>query len=136
MRHLAETLKEDLESLYQTIAWPLYKKFGHAYDAFKLAMTEPDKVLGDIQFKNDTIKKKFLEIINIRLKPQPVKIRADIEVTCFSSEGIDTIKAALKEGEKVGTEQTPVKVCYKRRIFNTSDTIGCSSIICYLYNST
>lgn len=27
-----------LESLYQKIGWPLYRKYGHAYDAFKLAL--------------------------------------------------------------------------------------------------
>lgn len=39
MRHVAETLHSDLEGLYHRIAWPLYKKYGHAYDAFKIAMT-------------------------------------------------------------------------------------------------
>lgn len=45
-----------------------------------------------------------------RLTPQPVKIRADFEVTCFGNEGIDAIKRALKEGEKIQTETIPVKV--------------------------
>jgi translation initiation factor 2 subunit 1 len=30
---------EKLEQLYETIAWPLGKKYGHPYDAFKLALT-------------------------------------------------------------------------------------------------
>jgi translation initiation factor 2 subunit 1 len=34
-------VKEDekLEQLYEQIAWPLGKKYGHPYDAFKLALT-------------------------------------------------------------------------------------------------
>lgn len=28
-----------LESLYEQIAWPLAEKYGHPYDAFKLALT-------------------------------------------------------------------------------------------------
>ncbi|CAG8606967.1 11830_t:CDS:2, partial [Scutellospora calospora] len=28
-----------LEDLYKQIGWPLYKKYGHAYEAFKLAIT-------------------------------------------------------------------------------------------------
>lgn len=39
MRHVAETLHRNLEDLYIQVGWPLYKKFGHAYDAFKLAIT-------------------------------------------------------------------------------------------------
>jgi len=39
MRHVAERLGMELEGLYTSFGWPLYKKYGHAYDAFKLAIT-------------------------------------------------------------------------------------------------
>jgi translation initiation factor 2 subunit 1 len=39
LRHVAEVKKKNLEYLYQTIGWPLYKRYGHAYDAFKIAMS-------------------------------------------------------------------------------------------------
>lgn len=45
-----------------------------------------------------------------RLTPQPVRIRADIEVTCFSKEGIDAIKTALNKAVALETEAIPVKV--------------------------
>jgi len=35
MKILACKVKIDLEKLYTQIAWPFYKKFGHAYSAFK-----------------------------------------------------------------------------------------------------
>jgi translation initiation factor 2 subunit 1 len=41
--------------------------------------------------------------------PQPVKIRADFKLTCFKFEGIDAIKAALMEGEKLSTPDIPIK---------------------------
>jgi translation initiation factor 2 subunit 1 len=41
MRHVAEKTKVDLEELYTSIGWPLYRKYGHAYDAFKIAITYP-----------------------------------------------------------------------------------------------
>jgi translation initiation factor 2 subunit 1 len=31
--------EERLEKLYEQVAWPLGKKYGHPYDAFKLALT-------------------------------------------------------------------------------------------------
>lgn len=35
MRHVAETTGADLEQLYKTVTWPLYRLYGHAFDAFK-----------------------------------------------------------------------------------------------------
>lgn len=49
--------------------------------------------------------------IKRRLTPQAVKLRADIEVTCFAYDGIDAIIAALKAGESVSTEDHEIKVC-------------------------
>lgn len=39
MSHIAGKLDKDIEQLYETIAWPLDKKYGHAYDAFKVAVS-------------------------------------------------------------------------------------------------
>lgn len=39
MRHVSETTQRGLEDLYVQFGWPLYQKFGHAYDAFKIAIT-------------------------------------------------------------------------------------------------
>lgn len=42
--------------------------------------------------------------------PQAVKVRSDIEVSCYSYEGIDAVKNALKMGLKLSTEEFPVNV--------------------------
>jgi len=39
MRNVAEKTGKDLESLHEAITWPLYKKYGHAHEAFKIAIT-------------------------------------------------------------------------------------------------
>ena len=44
-----------------------------------------------------------------RLTPQPIKLRADIELTCYTPSGIDAIKKALRAGEKASTEAVPIK---------------------------
>lgn len=109
MRQLAELLDEDLEQLNTEIAWPLYRKFGHAFDAFRLLVTDADRVLDEaadeVVFRRPEIKDTLISIVQKRLKPQPVKVRADIEVTCFGYEGIDAIKAALAAGEQCGSEE-------------------------------
>jgi translation initiation factor 2 subunit 1 len=48
MRHVAETMEADLEDLYTHVGWPLYRKYGHAFEAFKLIVTDPDSVLGGL----------------------------------------------------------------------------------------
>ncbi len=39
-----------------------------------------------------------------------MKVRADIEVTCYTYEGIDAVKAALIAGKAVGDERTPIQI--------------------------
>lgn len=38
MRHVADRTEVDLEKLNEMIAWPLFEKYGHAYEAFKLSI--------------------------------------------------------------------------------------------------
>jgi len=109
MRHVAETNGARLEDLYKQFGWDLYKRFGHAYDAFKLIVTQADKVLEPYNLSPE-IKEALLKNIKRRLTPQAVKIRADVEVTCFAYDGIDAIKDALKAAEALGTEEIPVKI--------------------------
>ncbi|KAH0445923.1 hypothetical protein IEQ34_025242 [Dendrobium chrysotoxum] len=109
MSHIAGKLNKPIESLYESIAWPLDQKYGHAYDAFKIAVAEPNLVFDDMTIDPDVFKELQANIAR-RLTPQPVRIRADIEVTCFSSEGIDAIKAALIKGEQTEKENIPIKV--------------------------
>lgn len=37
-RHVAENVGMEVEKVNEMVTWPLYSKFGHAYDAFKIAI--------------------------------------------------------------------------------------------------
>lgn len=39
LRYVASTQNVALKDLYERVGWPMYRKFGHAYEAFKLAVT-------------------------------------------------------------------------------------------------
>ncbi|PYH97380.1 putative eukaryotic translation initiation factor 2 alpha subunit [Aspergillus ellipticus CBS 707.79] len=109
LRHVAEATQTPLETLYQQIAWPLNRKYGHSHDAFKISITNPD-VWNEVEFPAESVKKELTHYISKRLTPHPTKVRADIEVTCFGYEGIDAVKNALRTAEINNTPETQIKV--------------------------
>lgn len=112
LRHVAERRKYHLEELYEKIGWPLYKKYGHAYDAFKLAISDDKNAVDPFEDVDvpDDLKEEIKTYILRRLAPQPIKIRSDVEISCFTYEGIDAIREALFAGIAVGTDGSPIKI--------------------------
>merc|ERR1712168_1663733 len=119
LRHVADTLgysnAEELEDLFQKTAWTLdkqYKKpdsdYPASYDCFKKAVDDPS-ILEALEI-NDATRDQLLKTIRRRLTPQAVKVRADIEVSCYTYEGIDAIKAALRAGLECSSEQIPLNI--------------------------
>jgi len=115
LRHVGEILQydsdEQLEDLCEQTAWffdEKYKLTGGAYEAFKHAVNEP-AILDQCNLDEKT-KEVLISNINRRMMPQAVKVRSDIEVSCYSYEGIDAVKQALKEGLTFSTEEMPIKI--------------------------
>jgi len=102
---------EQLEYLYKKTAWYFdekHKKVNSSHEVFKLAVNEPN-VLDECNLEED-VRQLLLTTISHRWTPQPLKCRADIEVSCYEYEGIDAVKAALKAGIALSTEAMPIKV--------------------------
>lgn len=109
LRHVADLRGLVLEDLSTKVSWPLYKKYGHAFDAFKLTLQDEEDVFVGLDIDEET-KQAMITHIKRRLAPQPSKVRADIEVTCYTYEGIDAVKAALIAGKAVGDDRTPIQI--------------------------
>ncbi|PVU89238.1 hypothetical protein BB559_005175 [Furculomyces boomerangus] len=109
MKNVSTKLNVDLEEMYKSFGWPLYKKYGHAYDAFKLSLSDQESIFSEFNIQQDLLDE-LIHNIKRRLTPQPVKIRADVEVSCYGYQGVDAIKKALKSGEDCSTEEVPIKV--------------------------
>ena len=105
---LAVHTKKSMEYLYKNLIWPLYKTHEHAYDALKSILNGDDKIFEGLKITDD-IKEELIKILKVRLVPQPVKIRSDFKLTCYTFEGIEAIKESLLSGEKKGTEAIPIK---------------------------
>ncbi|VAI06635.1 unnamed protein product [Triticum turgidum subsp. durum] len=120
MRHVAETLEIDLEPIYQRIGWPLYRKYGHAFEAFKLIVADPDAILDVLTYEEKEtgpdcqevtkvvpavtpeIKETLVQNIRRRMTPQPLKIRADVEMKCFQFDGVLHIKVLVNPVSALG----------------------------------
>jgi len=112
LKHVALIEKVDLEMLYNKTAWKLEKKYGgpaSSYDALRAAVTEKPQIFDEFDLPL-SLKAKVIEQIKRRLTPQPVKIRADVDVTCYEYEGVNAVKAALRAGLALGTEELPIKI--------------------------
>merc|ERR1711874_842825 len=115
VRHVAEILgfktNEELEDLYKKTAWYFEtksKKQGTAYDCFKQSVADPS-LLNDLGL-DENMKAVLVENIQRKLTQQAVKIRADFECSCFTYEGIDAVKEALRAGIAAGNPEIPIKI--------------------------
>lgn len=107
MKQTAASLNEDLINLYQRVTWPLGKKYTaesnvagavtqKIYEAFMISLQDPDQVFSQIDI-DDKTKELLIQNISKRMKEVVLKVCWTFEVTCYQFEGIDAIKAALKE---------------------------------------
>jgi len=109
------TTNEDLEEFMEKTAWYFDVKYKRAeephrpsYNKFKECVDNED-VLDELDITAEQ-KAALVKTIRQRLTPQPKKLRAEIEVTCYEYEGVDAIKAALSKGLECSTEQVPIKI--------------------------
>jgi len=107
--HVAEQSGRSMLDINEMVTWPLARKYKTAYEALRLAMSDPESILGPLNLEPQ-IRSLFMADIKKKLTPQAVKIRADIDVQCFTVEGINAVRDALMAGLKVGTEQIPIKI--------------------------
>ncbi|KAH7818901.1 Translation initiation factor 2 subunit 1 [Monocercomonoides exilis] len=109
LQAISQAQSIDIDLLYRNIAWPLAKKYGHAYDAFKVALRDPDSVFGDLMIE-PKVREQLMQNILRRLNPQPIKLRAEIVLTCDSPSGVQGIKAALLAGEQSPNETDDIRI--------------------------
>ncbi|EUD65342.1 translation initiation factor 2 subunit 1 [Plasmodium inui San Antonio 1] len=109
VRHVAQKHNMTVEELNRIAIWPLYKKYGHALDALKEATVNPEAVFKGIELKED-VKNSLLADIQLRLAAQALKLRGRIDVWCFSYEGIDAVKEALKKGKEVSNDEVSINI--------------------------
>ena len=73
-------------------------------------MADPDSIFRDPVEITEDERREAVDYIRLKMTPQPLKVRADVQVTCFAYDGIEAIRAALLAGQALSTEAVPIKV--------------------------
>jgi translation initiation factor 2 subunit 1 len=87
--------------------------YGHAFDAFRLIMSDKEAVYKELELTEDEQRILF-ESISRKMAPTAMKLRAEFELTCFTYEGIDALKEALITARtKVNAVDPKIVVSFK-----------------------
>merc|ERR1712063_15611 len=111
MKHCAVTCGMPVKDLLEKVAWPLYDEYsnedeeeeGHALDGLHAILLDP--TLLDKYELEDNVKDCLIKEITHRLAEQPFKIQAQVDLTCFTTEGVRAIQEALNAGKQLAEEK-------------------------------
>jgi translation initiation factor 2 subunit 1 len=110
MKHVSAKLQIPMVVVYPKIAWALAKKYGNnIYEALQAAVHDPKAVLGPLNLTEDEFEETLAQI-KLKMTPTPLKIRTDIQVTCFNYEGVNAIKKALNKANELHSEEFPISI--------------------------
>lgn len=95
-RQLAEVSHRPYEKLCEDVLWPLYSRHeegeSHPYQVLRRFAYEGE----EIPEVSEELKEPLRKIVRQRMVIKEMKIEATIELTCYTFEGIDAIKAGVK----------------------------------------
>jgi translation initiation factor 2 subunit 1 len=97
--NVAMTANVPIEEVYQTVGWPLSDRFGHAYNAFQMLVNSGADVFSHLMMVSEVVKTHLHDIVHRRMAKPVVKVRADVDVICYTEDGIDAIREALQCAE-------------------------------------
>ncbi len=98
LENFARSVKQDANNIYESIGKPLISKFGSLFKAFQVISIEGEKILNDVKM-DKKLEKQLIHIVQERIKKPEVKIEAILDIKNPESDGIDRIKAVLKNIE-------------------------------------
>lgn len=95
MNRVAVETSKSLKEIHENITWNLYKKYENLYDKFKECVERDnfDDMCVDMCVDMCDC---FVKNIKRRIQLSWCKINAEIDVTCITYEGIESIKSSLK----------------------------------------
>jgi translation initiation factor 2 alpha subunit (eIF-2alpha) len=89
VKSLALATEQTIESIYESMIWPLLQDYGHIDDAF----TD----ISNDQYSNPCCSADLVTLVKKRYGQAPKTVSGKVLISCFGPEGIDAIKKVLKE---------------------------------------
>lgn len=106
---LSKQLGVTMEVLYETIVWPLQTEEIHAHDIFQRALLDYDNTVSKLKLEPKVYEALHKELEK-RYPLQQKKINAEFNLKCYSAEGVEDIKRALRAGEKLSNDKNKLKI--------------------------
>ena len=97
---VAKKLGKSLDDAYEEIGFKLQDEFGEMYDGLEEIRKNP-KLVEKLKIKKEWAKA-LLEVLEKAIQEKEVRIKAEIELKSFESDGIERIKKILENLEKNG----------------------------------
>ena len=109
LAHACDESQIGLDAAYARFGWDMYGEDRHALDALKRVATAPDTFFATFDVPAG-LQAKLAETCGHRLAAAVEKIEAVVEVTCFTYEGIEAVKEALRAGAAQATAALPLEI--------------------------
>lgn len=108
---LAGEIKKPLKEVYQLVSGKIFAKdYPYLYPCFE------DIIAGEFDINELCLEKavseKLEELVRQRIKPPEVRISARLFLQTWNPDGVDRIRDALLEAEKISTEEAAVTIHY------------------------
>lgn len=98
MRYISEKSNHAMMDLCARIAWPLYETHTHAFDALMELSKDP---LIDFDLDISEEERDYLmTAVHHYMTPPWTNVITQIEITCFSRNGVEHVKHALRVGQQ------------------------------------
>jgi len=91
---LAEEFKTTKDDLFERTYEPIFEEYNTVYDGLYDVMINNNKIDMFTKLSNEE-KQAFLQIINVRIKPESVTLKKKFKLSSMDSEGIEVIKNTI-----------------------------------------
>lgn len=97
MNRVAIETSKSLIDIHCMFTWPMYKKYGNVYEKLCEYVENSESIENEEIFKNleKDVKDSIIKNIKKRIQLSSYKIISEIDVTCMTYDGIESIKTAL-----------------------------------------